>query len=186
MWDLKMTMRWLRLDTSSNKVVATIPIGQAPQAVVYVSDAVPEHQAITGALEPLGLAGSAIHFNLKAAGGDSASVSAPSTSVTLFDQGLVQVLEAAVSGLGPKKQYVLALSEAPDGSGHLSLLQALTQTICWQRHSQCHRIHSGGGVVKGAGEPPLSRNPRGIGRRAGKGRSGPASIVFQDDARRTD
>jgi YVTN family beta-propeller protein len=110
------------IDTSSNKVVATIPIGQAPQAVVYVSDAVPEHQAITGALEPLGLAGSAIHFNLKAAGGDSAGKSAPSTSVTLFDQGLVQVLEAAVSGLGPKKQYVLALSEAPDGSGHLQSL----------------------------------------------------------------
>ena len=30
------------IDTLTNKVIATVPIGQAPQAVVYVPDAVPE------------------------------------------------------------------------------------------------------------------------------------------------
>jgi hypothetical protein len=39
------------------------------------------------------------------------------TSVSLFDQGLVQVLEASVTGLQPKQSYVLALAEERDGSG---------------------------------------------------------------------
>jgi hypothetical protein len=37
----------------------------------------------------------------------------------LFNQGLVQVLQAAVTGLEPKKPYVLALATRPDGSGKL-------------------------------------------------------------------
>jgi hypothetical protein len=42
--------------------------------------------------------------------------------VTLFDQGLTQVLEAAVSGLEPKRPYVLALAERADGGGKLEAL----------------------------------------------------------------
>jgi hypothetical protein len=45
------------------------------------------------------------------------------TSVSLFDQGLIQVLEAAVSGLQPKQPYVLALAENRDGTGALEPLQ---------------------------------------------------------------
>jgi hypothetical protein len=41
------------------------------------------------------------------------------TQVTLFDQGLVQVLQAAVTGLEPKQPYVLALATQPDGGGTL-------------------------------------------------------------------
>ena len=33
------------------------------------------------------------------------------TSVSLFDQGLIQVLQASVTGLEPKQKYVLALAE---------------------------------------------------------------------------
>jgi hypothetical protein len=44
-------------------------------------------------------------------------------SVTLFDQGLVQVLEAAVTGLEPGKRYVLALATEPSGGGALEPLQ---------------------------------------------------------------
>jgi hypothetical protein len=43
----------------------------------------------------------------------------PATQVTLFNQGLVQVLQAAVTGLEPKKPHVLALATQPDGSGKL-------------------------------------------------------------------
>jgi hypothetical protein len=46
------------------------------------------------------------------------------TSVTLFDQGLVQVLEAAVTGLEPRKPYVLALANEPSGAGALEPLQS--------------------------------------------------------------
>ena len=48
------------------------------------------------------------------------------TSVTLFDQGLTQVLQASVTGLEPKHPYVLALSDTPDGGGALEPLAAFT------------------------------------------------------------
>src|SRR6202043_3124679 len=42
-----------------------------------------------------------------------------STTVSLFDQGLTQVLQAAVVGLAPTKPYVLALTSKPDGTGEV-------------------------------------------------------------------
>ncbi len=45
------------------------------------------------------------------------------TSVSLSDQGLVQVLEASVTGLEPGKPYVLALANESSGGGALQLLQ---------------------------------------------------------------
>jgi hypothetical protein len=71
-------------------------------------------------LQPLGLAGDAAHIVLGAQG------AAPATSVSLFDQGLVQVLQAAVTGLEPKSPYVLALATSPDGSGALQPLVGFT------------------------------------------------------------
>ena len=44
-------------------------------------------------------------------------------SVSLSDQGLVQVLEASVIGLEPGKPYVLALSNEASGGGALQPLQ---------------------------------------------------------------
>ena len=110
------------IDTLTNKVIATVPIGQAPQAVAYVSNAVPEGEG-TRNLTPLGVAGQAAHLTLVAKGAKGGE--AP-TSVSLFDQGLTQVLQAAVSGLQPKQPYVLALGSKPDGSGMLQPLQAFT------------------------------------------------------------
>jgi hypothetical protein len=48
------------------------------------------------------------------------------TSVTLFDQGLIDVLEAAVTGLQPMQPYFLALSDTADGSGELQPLEDFT------------------------------------------------------------
>ena len=48
------------------------------------------------------------------------------TSVTLFDQGLIDVLEASVTGLQPMQPYVLALASTPDGSGYLESLEDFT------------------------------------------------------------
>jgi len=105
------------IDTLTNKVIASVPIGQAPQAIAYVPNAVPDG-AGTDNLMPLGLAGQAAHLTL-APPGTKTGQSAPPTSVALYDQGLAQVLEAAVTGLEPKQPYLLALSEHPDGSGKL-------------------------------------------------------------------
>jgi YVTN family beta-propeller protein len=108
----------IAIDTATNKVVAHIPIGQAPQAVAYVPNAVPEGDGALG-LTPLAAAGSATHLVLGPIGRTGAT--AP-TSVTLFEQGLTQVLQAAVTGLDPKSPYLLALSDKPDGRGALEPL----------------------------------------------------------------
>lgn len=109
------------IDTQANKVIATVPIGQAPQALVYVPNAAPDADGTAG-LQQLGIAGQAAHLALAAPG---AAGAAP-TSVSLFDQGLTQVLQAAVTGLQPRQPYVLALSERADGTGPLQPLAAFT------------------------------------------------------------
>ena len=105
------------IDTLSNTVIANVPIGQAPQAVTYVPNAVPEGSGTQG-LVPLGLAGEVAHLSLIPIGTDQKSDSSnPPTTVSLFDQGLVQVLQAAVTGLEPKQQYLLILAAQADGGG---------------------------------------------------------------------
>jgi YVTN family beta-propeller protein len=111
------------IDTLTNRVIATIPIGQAAQAVVYVPNAVPSGDGTQG-LQPLGVAAKATHLTLVAVSQNGSTRGRSSTSVSLFDQGLVQVLEAAVTGLLPKESYVLALSSRPDGSGTLQPLSS--------------------------------------------------------------
>jgi YVTN family beta-propeller protein len=112
------------IDTLTNKVVAEVPIGQAPQAVVYVPNAVPDGNGTSG-LHPLGVAGEAAHLTLAPPTGGGAtegnSSSAP-TSVALFDQGLLQVLQASATGLQPRQPYVLALANQSDGGGGLEPL----------------------------------------------------------------
>ena len=110
------------IDTLSNTLIATIPIGQAPQAIAYVSNAVPQGGGMQN-LQPLGVAGAAVHLTLSRVGDDGAASKRP-TSVSLFDQGLSQVLQASVTGLEPVKPYVLALAKKPDGSGTLQPLSA--------------------------------------------------------------
>jgi YVTN family beta-propeller protein len=103
------------IDTLENRVVATVPIGQAPQALVYVPDAVPSGDGKQN-LQPLGVAGSAFH--LKLVGADGKTVS----NVSLFDQGIIQVLQAAITGLSPGQPYTLALATDPSGKGELQPL----------------------------------------------------------------
>jgi YVTN family beta-propeller protein len=114
------------IDTVKNAVIATIPIGQAAQAVNYVPNAVPDGDGMEG-LQPLGVAGEVAHLALVApADVTPAGEKPPPTSVSLFDQGLLQVLQASVTGLEPKRPYVLALSRTPDGAGALEPLAAFT------------------------------------------------------------
>ena len=107
------------IDTTTYNVVATIPIGQAPQAVAYVPGAVAQGDGMQG-LQPLGIAGQAVHLQLKSAG--AADNARPATTVSLFEQGITQVLQASATGLEPKQPYLLALSSKADGSGDLEPL----------------------------------------------------------------
>jgi YVTN family beta-propeller protein len=124
------------IDTLKNEVIATSPIGQAPQALVYVPNAIPmesshgnaamtampvvSERAGTENLTPLGLAGLSTQLWLAPPGRKAEK--AP-TSVSLSDQGLVQVLEASVTGLEAGKPYVLAFSSEASGAGVLEPLQ---------------------------------------------------------------
>ncbi|ASL46375.1 Virginiamycin B lyase [Burkholderia sp. AD24] len=102
------------IDTVLNKVVATVPIGQAPQAIAYVTNAVADGDSAEN-LQPLGAAGQATHLTLSTVGAKQ-EAKRP-TSVVLYDQGVVQVLQASVTGLEPKQPYVLGLSDNADGHG---------------------------------------------------------------------
>ncbi|MGZ3349245.1 MAG: YncE family protein [Xanthobacteraceae bacterium] len=119
------------IDTLTNKLIATSPVGQAPQAITYVPNAVPEGDGTQG-LQPLGVAGETAHLLIGPMEGRRTVGSASSagdedkapTSVSLFDQGLIQVLQASVTGLEPKRPYILALSHERDGQGPLEPLAA--------------------------------------------------------------
>jgi len=107
--------RLAAIDTATNTVIAEIPIGQAPQAIAYVPNAVTG--AGTANLQPLGVAGDTVRFTLNGVADTKVA-----TSVTLFDQGLTQIVQAAAVGLQPKRPYMLALADKADGSGALEPL----------------------------------------------------------------
>jgi YVTN family beta-propeller protein len=139
------------IDTLTNKMIASIPIGQGPQALVYVPGAVPDGVAIEG-LQPLGVAGQAAHFSMVSVPHRSTAGAKAPTSVTLFDQGLVQVLEAAVTALEPKQPYVLALATHADGSGVIEPLAGfVTNPAGAQIVNAIGPIRQ---VVQGAGDAP--------------------------------
>ncbi len=104
------------IDTRSNKVVATISSGQSPQGITYIPNAVPSGDG-TENLSSIGASGEAVHLTLVSVGTGKAQ-----TTVAVNNQGLVDLLEAAVTGLEAKKPYLLALVNHADGSGPLEPL----------------------------------------------------------------
>lgn len=117
--------RLAAIDALSNRVIATIPVGQAAQALAYAPNAVPQGNGTLG-LQPLGLAGESAHRTLVSPADAKVAGKKRPTSVSLFDQGLLQVLQASVTGLQPKQSYVLALSSRPDGNGAIEPLATFT------------------------------------------------------------
>jgi YVTN family beta-propeller protein len=101
------------IDTLSNQVVSTIATGQSPQGMVYIPNAVPDGSGMDN-LADIGAASEAVHLTLASAGASNAQ-----TTVTLNNQGLIDLLQAAVTGLEPKKPYLLGLVANADGSGTL-------------------------------------------------------------------
>ena len=92
------------IDTASNTVICTIPVGQLPQALVYVSGAVvsrkgdanlshemSKHEELHVELTPFG-AGSLAH-----------------ASVVINSLGMIDNLQIAAAGLRPKQKYTLLL-----------------------------------------------------------------------------
>jgi YVTN family beta-propeller protein len=97
------------IDTATNSVIATIPSGQAPQGIAYVPDAL-RTGAGTANLEPLGATGNADHVELFTGGSRT-----PSTSVAINNEGLIDVVQVAASGLQPKHAYAVAIARDRGG-----------------------------------------------------------------------
>jgi YVTN family beta-propeller protein len=93
------------IDTLANKILATISIGQQPQALVYVPEAVPTGEG-TSNLMPLADAGKAAHLTLIAAAGSGNPAHA---TVSVNSLGPLDLLQMAVSGLKPGQTYRLWL-----------------------------------------------------------------------------
>jgi YVTN family beta-propeller protein len=96
------------IDTLVNRIIATIPVGQQPQALVYVPQAVPEGTG-TANLMPLGDAGKAAHLTLVVPEGDNSPARA---TVSVNNLASLDLLQAAFSGLKPGQKYVLWLVES--------------------------------------------------------------------------
>ena len=93
------------IDTATNQCVATIPVGQLPQALVYVPNAVVSVQG-TANLRPLGLATQALHLELLPPPGVT---SAAHASVAINSLGPIDNLQIAATGLEPGKKYWVML-----------------------------------------------------------------------------
>jgi YVTN family beta-propeller protein len=98
------------IDTTTNKVIADIPIGQTSQALVYVPNAVPSGPG-TENLMPLGTAANTARLHLEAAGTELADAQA---SVAVNSLGLLDLLQIAAQGLAPRSQYQVYLAESND------------------------------------------------------------------------
>jgi hypothetical protein len=96
------------IDTVSNKVIASIPIGQTTQALVYVPNAAPNGSGAEN-LSPLGEAANTARLHLQAVGSTLPNAQA---SVAVNSLGLVDLPQIAAQGLTPKSQYQLYLAES--------------------------------------------------------------------------
>ena len=112
---LRMRTSLVAINTLTNKIITRSPTGQGPQVIIYVPNAVSNGPG-TQRLQPLGIAGNVTHLSLVPppasihGGAIINNDTNAHTSISLFNQGLVQVLQAAVTGLEPKHAYVLALT----------------------------------------------------------------------------
>jgi len=96
------------IDTITNKVIATIPIGQTTQALVYVPNAVPSGSG-TENLMPLGAAANTARLHLGAGG---TALPEAQASVALNSLGLLDLVQIAAKGLAPKAAYQVYLAES--------------------------------------------------------------------------
>src|SRR5215467_2381985 len=157
------------IDTLTNKVIATIPIGQTTQALVYVPNAVPKGSG-TENLMPLGEAGNTARLHLQAGGKALPDAQA---SVAVNSLGLLDLVQIAASGLAPTSQYQVYLAESdqapfgkleplavlktnPDGAGSVQAIGPLKSlaggagaaaSVPWRRFLIVSELHDPSQVV---------------------------------------
>jgi len=101
------------VDTAKNEIISTIPVGQLPQALVYVPDATMDDTG-TANLKPLSPTTTALHVELVP---PATAHSAAHASVSINSLGLIDQLQIAATGLEPGKKYQLMLLGDGDPQG---------------------------------------------------------------------
>jgi len=114
--------RLVAINTLTNKVMATSPIGRGCQAFTYVPNAVPSGAGTQG-LVSLGIAEQATHSPLVPLSHGQRRRAAGAHQCLAFDQGSVQVLPGRGSGLEPISLRARALQRSACG-GALEPLEA--------------------------------------------------------------
>jgi YVTN family beta-propeller protein len=129
------------INTLTNRVIATMPIGQTAQALVYVPNAVPSGPGTDNLVSP-GVAAAAARFELWAPPG--AALPAAHASVAVNSLGALDLIEIAASGLAAGAHYQVSLAANatppfadvvplavlttnPDGAGIVQALGPLKQ-----------------------------------------------------------
>ncbi len=95
------------IDTMENKVVATIPIGQLPQALVYVPGAARDGDPKENLL-PLSTLKESHQFTLRSDDGKTTG----HASVTVISLGLIDQVQVAATGLVPGQEYTLSAMDS--------------------------------------------------------------------------
>lgn len=90
------------IDTAANKVMARIPVGQAPQALVYVSKAVPSGTGATNLVSRVNT--NPINIALKPVAGDGKGF------VVARNAGVIDLLEVSLFKLKPQTVYSVYVS----------------------------------------------------------------------------
>ncbi|MBD3887111.1 YncE family protein [Phormidium tenue FACHB-886] len=98
------------IDTLTNEVIARNPSGQSSQALAYIPNAVPQGDGLAN-LQPLGDSELVAHLVM---GPPGSSPEQAATTVAINNQGLIDLVEASVTGLQPEQSYELALVEHPN------------------------------------------------------------------------
>ena len=101
------------IDTTTNKIIDSIPVGQLPQALVYVPNATTD-DAGNANLKPLGPATAALHVELIP---PSSVHSTAHASVSINSLGLIDNLQIAATGLEPGKKFRLMLVGDGESTG---------------------------------------------------------------------
>ncbi len=97
------------IETSTNKVIANIPIGQTAQALMYVPNAVEPGNGSEN-LKPFGEAARTVR--LEFAADPSSGLTNARASAAVNSLGLLDLVEIAASGLESKKEYQVYLADS--------------------------------------------------------------------------
>ncbi len=94
------------IDTNTNQIIATIPVGQLPQALIYVTNATTPGGGRAN-LKPLGAAAESLHIEMVPPANSRSTAHA---NVSINSLGLIDNLQIAATGLVPGSKYRLVMA----------------------------------------------------------------------------